>query len=217
MSVGRQISAARNLLLWSIPEMSDKTGLTKDTIKRIEEGIVQPHTNTLKEIQKSFDENGVEFTENFGVRFKPENIRVLKGQEGLRAFFDEVYNHISANGGDILQIGIDDALFMSHMGEYAFVHMERMTKLVNSRKDIHVHAIIDKKENAVKECEDYGQYRYLSKDIFGYVVFYVYGDRLAIITFQAIPSPSIVIHEIPEITEGYIKLFNFFWDQAEPI
>ncbi|MCL2474004.1 MAG: helix-turn-helix domain-containing protein [Alphaproteobacteria bacterium] len=217
MSIGRQISAARNLLLWNISEFSDKTGLTKDTLKRIEESVVQPQANTLKEIQKVFDENGVEFTENFGVRFKPENITVLKGPDGLREFFDDVYNYVSNNGnGDILQTG-DDSFFTSNMGEYIFVHAERMTKLANARKDVCVRALLYKKEGTIKECGGYTQYRYLPQDIFGSVNFYLYGDRLAIITSQTVPSPFIVTHKIPELTEGYRKQFDFFWEQAEPV
>jgi transcriptional regulator with XRE-family HTH domain len=75
MSPG-QVRAARGLLGWSQGKLSELSGVSSTTIKRMEKGggpIVASHQNVVK-IQKAFDDAGVLFTpENgggAGVRFK---------------------------------------------------------------------------------------------------------------------------------------------------
>jgi len=93
MSVGRQIRAGRGLLKWSAATLAEKAGLTRDTINKIEDEAVQPREGTMKDIVRVFDENGVEFTDNYGVRLKPQGVEVLVGHEGLCRFFDMVYEY----------------------------------------------------------------------------------------------------------------------------
>src|SRR5271163_2352797 len=129
MSIGRQISAARGLLRWSGVVLAEKAGLTRDTINKIESDAVQPREGTVADIVRVFDENGVEFTENSGVRLKPQGVEVLTGSTGLRRFFDDVYEHSRKHGGLIQQTGIDETTFSEYLGDYSPVHIQRMTEL----------------------------------------------------------------------------------------
>ena len=86
MITGRQIRAARGLLKWSAISLAEKAGLTRETINKIEDEIVQPREGTVTDIIRVFDESGVEFTDNSGVRLKPQGVEVLIGKQGLCEF-----------------------------------------------------------------------------------------------------------------------------------
>src|ERR1700734_3009507 len=111
MITGRQIRAARGLLGWDATDLAAKADLTRETVSKIENEAVQPHEKTLASIERVFDENGVEFTDNSGVRLKPQGVEILIGQAGLQKFFDGVYEYARKYGGTIVQLGIDENLF----------------------------------------------------------------------------------------------------------
>jgi transcriptional regulator with XRE-family HTH domain len=212
-SVGRQIRAARGLLKWSGAILAEKTGLTRDAISKIEDEAVQPRGGTLADIMRVFDENGVEFTDNFGVRCKPQGVEVLIGQEGLQKFFDGVYEYAKRHGGTIMQLGIEENLFWAMGVEFSEAHRKRMVELVNERRDIKVLAILCEGDTNFI-ASDYNQYRWISKDLFSPVPFYIYGECLAIMNFQTLPGPTIVLHKMPAITDAYRKQFDAFWKMS---
>jgi transcriptional regulator with XRE-family HTH domain len=215
-SVGRQIRAARGLLKWSGAVLAEKTGLTRDAISKIEDEAVQPRAGTLSDILRVFDENGVEFTDNFGVRCKPQGIEVLVGQTGLQQFFNGVYEYTRQHGGTIMQLGIEEDLFWAMGVEFSKAHRKRMTDLVKERGDIQVLAILCEGDTNFIAA-DYNQYRWIAKDLFSPVPFYIYGERLAILNFQTLPSPTIILHKMPPIAEAYRKQFHASWKMSKEV
>jgi DNA-binding XRE family transcriptional regulator len=213
MSIGRQIGAARGLLRWSGAVLAEKAGLTRDTINKIEADAVQPREGTVADIIRVFDENGVEFTENSGVRLKPQGIEVLIGQEGLQRFFDAVYDYAKRHGGTIMQLGIDENLFWAMGVDFSNLHRKRMAELVNNRKDIRVLAILCEGDTNFI-ASTYNEYRWISEELFAPVPFYIYGECLAIMNFQTVPAPTIILHKFPAITSAYRKQFEAFWKMS---
>lgn len=211
MAIGNQICAARGLLRWSGNELAAKAGLTRDTINRIEDGSVQPQKGTLADIIRVFNAHGVEFTDNFGVRLKPQGVEVLIGQEGLQRFFNGVYEHSKQHGGTIMQLGIEEDMFWAMGKEFSNEHRKRMSDLVHQRKDIKVLAILCEGDTNFL-ASDYNEYRWIAKEMFSPVPFYIYGENLAIMNFQTIPKPTIILHKFPAITEAYRKQFDIFWN-----
>jgi transcriptional regulator with XRE-family HTH domain len=210
MTIGHQIGAARGLLRWSGAYLAEEAGLTRDTIVKIESDVVQPREGTLADIMRVFDENGVEFIGNSGVRLKPQGVEILVGQGGLQQFFDGVYEHARKHGGSIVQFGIDENLFWAVGAEFSEMHRRRMAELVRVRHDVRVQAILCEGDTNFIASE-YNKYRWIGKEIFSPVPFYIYGERLAIMTFQTVPSPTIVQCEFPAITAAYRKQFETFW------
>jgi DNA-binding XRE family transcriptional regulator len=213
MSIGRQISAGRGLLRWSSAELAEKAGLTRDTIHKIESDAVQPREGTVADIVRVFDEHGVEFTENSGVRLKPQGVEILLGQEGLQKFFTGVYEYAKKHGGTIMQIGIQEDLFWAMGEEFSYMHRRRMSELVHSRNDIKVLAILCEGDTNFI-ASDYNHYRWIAKDLFSPVPFYIYGEYLAIMNFQTVPAPTIILHKFAAITNAYRKQFDAFWNMS---
>ena len=215
MSVSRQIRAGRGLLKWTAAELAEKAGLTRDTINKIEDDTSHPREGTMADIIRVFDENGVEFTDNFGVRFKPQGVEVLVGQAGLQKFFDGVYEHVKTHGGTIMQLGVDENQFWAMGVEFSNLHRKRMAELVKERKDIKVLAIICEGDTNFI-ASNYNQYRWISKELFAPVPFYIYGECLAIMNFQTVPvAPTIILHKFPAITDAYRKQFDAFWKMSK--
>lgn len=211
MISGRQIRAARALLSWDAKELASKTGLSVDTIFKIETGAVQARGNSLEKIEYALQSAGIEFTEQEGVRIRREEIQLLKGQKGLQQFFDGVYEYLAQHGGAVEQFGVDEKLFFFYLGsEFSSTHVKRMIELKEKRKDIRVRAIICEGETKFLAPE-YNDYRWIDKKFFQSIPFYIYGNTLAIIDFQTIPSPTIIILKLPEIAEAYRKQFELFW------
>lgn len=65
---GPQLRAARNYLDWTRNTLAKATRLSPETIKNIEHGKFRPQAATESVLKQCFLENGIEFTENDGVR-----------------------------------------------------------------------------------------------------------------------------------------------------
>ena len=63
MITGRQIRAARGLLGWSGTEVAQKSGVTRNTIHRLEsfDGVPPSRSQSLIDLQKAFENAGIEF------------------------------------------------------------------------------------------------------------------------------------------------------------
>jgi DNA-binding XRE family transcriptional regulator len=194
-------------------DLANAAGLTKQGISKIEDGSVQPREGTVADISRVFDEHGVEFTENSGVRLKPQGVEVLIGQEGLQHFFDGVYEYAQKHGGTIRQLGIEENLFWAMGVDFSEFHRKRMTELVKERNDVKVLAILCEGDTNFI-ASSYNQYRWISKDLFSPVPFYTYGECLAIMNFQTVPAPTIILHKFPAITKAFRKQFEAFWKMS---
>jgi transcriptional regulator with XRE-family HTH domain len=213
MSIGKQIRAGRALVGWSRKEMAEKSGVAAVTINQIEEEQADPRKGTLSDLVRSLEENGVELTDNYGVRIKPQGVEVLHGKDGLMKFFDDVYEHTRKNGGTIMQLGMDETFFTNILGDYSHNQKKRMGELVKERKDIKVLSIICEGDMNFF-ASDYNEYRWFPKEQFEMAPFYLYGDRIGIMTFQTIPAPTIVVLKFPAITLGYRKQFEVLWKMS---
>lgn len=71
-----QCRAARAFLNWSQDDLSSKSGVAKATIADFERGKRTPYGRTLRDLQKVFEEEGIEFQSDergFGVKLLFQN------------------------------------------------------------------------------------------------------------------------------------------------
>ena len=90
-----QIRGARGILNWSQGDLASRTGISATSIGSIENNQTTPRASTLQNIQRAFEDAGIEFMGQDGVRLKTGNVRVLTGREGYIEFFTEVYDALS--------------------------------------------------------------------------------------------------------------------------
>lgn len=198
---------------WDIKDLAPRAGLSVTAVQNIETGAV-PKLATVERIIGAFSGAGIEFIDNQGVRFKPQGVDMLVGRAGLQQFFDGVCEHARKHGGEIVQFGVDEKQFLDHLGaEFSADYVKRMEEISRQRKDLKVKAIICEGETEYL-APDYNEYRWISKEVFQAVPFYIYGKTLAIMDFQTVPAPTIVLLKFDAITNAYRKQFKAFWQMA---
>jgi transcriptional regulator with XRE-family HTH domain len=210
---GPQIAAGIALAGLSGESVANETGIARSTIYKITAGTAAYRDETMNKIREVLEARGIEFTEQNGVRQKTQGVDMLVGPQGLQHFFDGVYEYAKKHGGTIMQLGIEEDLFWAMGVEFSEAHRKRMTELVKERQDIKVLAILCEGDTNFIASE-YNQYRWISKELFSAVPFYIYGEHLAIMNFQTNPAPTIILHKMPVIANAYRKQFEAFWNMS---
>lgn len=209
-----QLRAARALLNMSRTTLAEQTGVSEPTIHRLENDMGEPEIRTQSKLRRILEDKGIEFTDFEGVRLKPATIDILAGREGLQQFFDSVHEYANRHGGTIMMFGIDETTFIETITpEFSQNYLKRMTEVSQRRGDLEVLAIIC--EGDTNFCAAaYNEYRWISKDIFQAVPFYIYGETLAVMDFDTTPGPTIMLLKSRAITNAYRKQFQAFWKMA---
>lgn len=211
------------LLNWENKDLAKACGVTPQSISNIKNGMTQAPPRVMNAIARVFDEHGIEFADNSGVRFKPRNIEVYKGTEGFKKFMDDVYAEeqkpAAQIGGDkpVCVSSFDDRQFNKHLGEYYMVHARRVLALENVKVRVLVqegpfHCFPEEKTGA----GGFREYRFNPQLAVGNVPFYVYGDKLAIMIFQEDEPPQIVVIHSTLVTKTYREMFEVLWHIATP-
>lgn len=160
-------------------------------------------------MHEAFSQRGIVFVDD-GVHRRKHQIRVLEGQKGFWDFYDDVYETVRAQGGDILISGVVEPLFYKWMGEKRETHGARMAALKNFTQKI----IVQEGEAQVNPYYKTTEYRTLSQERFSGVPFYLYGRKLAIINFDP-DNVQVFIIDQPNISNAYEKMFYALWSLCE--
>jgi hypothetical protein len=112
-----------------------------------------------------------------------------------------------------VQFGVEDDLFLWMGAEFMEMHRRRMVEIMKQRRDVKVQAILREGDRNML-VPDYIDYRWIGEEVFSAVPFYVYGECLAMMTFQTIPPPTILLCKFPAIAASYRKQFGFFWKMS---
>ena len=169
---------------------------------------------TINKIRNILETRGIEFLPGEGIRRKPVAVDTLTGREGLQEFFDGVHEYAGKHGGTIMMFGIDETTFIKTITpEFSQDYLKRMTEVSRKRGDLEVLSIVC--EGDTNFCaSDYNAYRWISKEVFQAVPFYIYGETLAIMDFETAPGPTIMLLKSRAITNAYRKQFQAFWKMA---
>lgn len=214
MPSGKQIRAARMLVDWNIKQLAEASGLTELGVQKIETGNSTPRPSTLNKIVSVFNEAGIEF-KNGGVFPKHKNIDVLEGAVGFTKFLDTVYEHVRALGGIIRVSGVEEAKFEKY-DLTGRAHRERMTAICEERGDINMQILVREGDYNFLASQ-YASYRWVPKEHFSPTTFYVFGDYLALISFENDPPPIIFLIQSAAIAGAYRQTFNMTWEMSGEI
>lgn len=203
-----QIRAARALLDWSQSDLAEQAGLSQTGIARIENGTNQPNSRTLQKIEAAFEKADIEFLGTSGVRRTANEIKVLRGQEGFRAFMDDVYAKAKTAGGDICLFNGMPELFTKILGaDWYANHARRMDEI----KKTFTLRIIVKEGEQLFIAQDFAEYRWFPQELFREKTFYAYGNTLAFLSFNDDDVEIKLIAE-SDLADSFRVLFNIAWD-----
>ncbi len=205
-----QIRGARGILGWSQQDLSQRTGISATSIGAIENGTTSPRESTLKTLRKTFENSGIEFIGLDGIRQRSGDVRVFRGKDGFIEFYDDIYNFLREYNEHVFVSNVDERLFVKALDEYAKVHVDRVSDL--NRK---CYKILTKEGDDYAPGSNYAEYKWIPKELFASVPFYVFGNTLAIFLFDG--TPSIIVLKYASIAEAYKVQFDDMWQRASKI
>lgn len=200
--IAEQIRAARAILDWSRDDLATATGLSADTVRRIESGSLQPRASTVAAIRAAFERRGIEFLPNNGVARHDNTVSVLEGSGYLVKLFDDIYHTLKDTGGEVLLLCADDrtlepeVMLAENRLRAAGI---RFRQLVEANNDAHV-------GNA-------NEYRTIPSAYFHHEMQVVYGTKVA--SCISSKQKAVVINDTSWAIMAR-KTFDLMWQHAAP-
>lgn len=206
-----QIRGARGILNWSQHDLSERTGISATSIGSIENGASIPRENTLNAIKKAFEDSGIEFMPNQGIRVQSGDVQIFRGRSGFLDFMNDVYETLKNSinrSAYVSNVNEDD--FLKWMGDASIDHLKKIEKL-----DKLSYQILVQDGDSYLPATGYAEYRFMPKEQFSSVPFYVYGDKLAILLFEV--EPTVIIINYPVVAKAYKLQFEALWAVANQV
>lgn len=186
------------MLDWSQTALAEKCGeVSVPTIKLLENGRVNSSENTLSAIRRTFEKYGIEFIDG-GVRFVPDVIQVLEGEDCYLRLLDDAYYTLRKEENPELLISCAD---------------DRVSPPEVNEKYRKMRAEGIKMRQIVRDGNKYlmgplDEYRYMPEKYYINRVSLIYGSRFAIVLHHA---TKITILKDPVIADMQRNIFNFMW------
>ncbi len=213
MITAAQLRAARGLLNWTRTELAKASGLSAETIKNIEHGIYVPQESTISAIVNACAKHEIEFVEGEGVRKSTSIVINYEGKTDFRRYVDDIYDILVANPGNrqILVFGNNDKEFIEALGDYASIHLQRMSRL----EGLEFRTLVLEGIDAL--VTKYIEYRRLKNIAFA-IPFSVYANRFDFITYgQGSLYPRVVAIKSQHVADAYRQQFEAMWKISEPM
>lgn len=223
MITGRQVCAARAFLGWDADSLAEKAKVSRDTIFNIENGATQARRSSLEQLTQAFEDNGVEFTPDEGVRLRRDDVVKYSGIEGFKSFLDDVYAEaqkpysIVGGGKPICVAGLSDKNFDSYLGDFLYMHIKRMNMLSGIKMYLLLRDRPETTTQQERQLGSYREYRFRSGSDSVDVPFYVYGDKFAVLLFDVDDPPQITVIRSSAVARAYREQFQAIWRIAEPL
>lgn len=198
-----QLRAARAMLNWKTTDLAKKTGLTVNTINSIEREVVHGRKDTMDKIQAVLEEAGLEFLPDSGVRKKNRIVLSYEGKDCLQKLHDDVYETLRDNKGEMLIAHLDETDAAKSMNP------EVIDEIIRKRKEAGITCRLLVRENDPNLIPPYDTYRGIPEKQFSPYPFYIYGTKLALVSWE--PSPRVIIIDDERFAESARKLFDMVW------
>jgi DNA-binding XRE family transcriptional regulator len=197
-----QIKAARAMLDWSQKTLAERCdGVSEPTIKLIESGKVNSTDATLSAIKRTFEDSGIEFIQQNGVRMRDDLLTVIEKMDQS----DNIY----------LQL-LDD-IYYTMKGRYGEILWSFIDESVSNQDVVDRESMIRRAGNTVRSLVRYGdthltypldEYRYLPKGYFLNNPCVVYGDKFAVVLNN---EQKVLIIRDGSVADLKRKEFEIIW------
>jgi len=152
-----------------------------------------------------FDKNGVEFTDDEGVRVRKQQVRIYSGKAGYRQLLDHIYETVRKSGGRVRQFNFGDEKYLPYADDFVSAHLERMADIKNL--DAKVLAVEGDKNLLLSYCA----YRWLPKNLAGLAPFYLYNDYIIMSLNETGNRKEFLTIHSKLLAERYAAQFDVFW------
>jgi len=205
-----QMRAARAMIDKPQGYVADHLGIAANTLSKIESGQSDASASRIQDIQSCYEHEGIEFTENDGVRWRNNPITRMNGEQGLEKFLDDIYQVATTSGGEICLFNAKPENWLRWMGEDWF--QKRSEKLAGYTTNFSMKSLISEGNRSFIGSA-YQKYRWLPQNTLlnDDQSLYIYGDKLGFVNFKE-SDVEIVVFTNVQFAEGIRVLFNTTWD-----
>lgn len=207
MITEHQIRAARALLGWDSAVLADKVGVTRATLSKIENSLVQAREGTMEKIQRVLEEHDIVFFGETGVELKNDQIVTLKGENIFFRVLDDVIATLRGKeDAEALFACVDDKVSPP-------VVIENYKQLRKAK--IAMRSLVKEKDTYLMGKLE--EYRYLPEQFFHNSATVIYGDKFAtmILDPETNTDTGAIIIKNPHVAAAQRNLFNRIWTTAE--
>jgi transcriptional regulator with XRE-family HTH domain len=203
-----QIKAARGLISWTQLDLARAARISEHTLKNIERKSAKPRYETQQIIQKTLEAAGIEFIEDIGVKLRGESLKVQvwEGSESLFRLLADIYETLSGTDKELMICGVDEKVYLQTGGE-------RFLAEVKKRLDAKIRTKLLSADGDTNYVEPYEHYRWVSREIFNQMPYYVYDNKYAILLWGT--PQRVVLVENKAIADGYRRQFMALWNNAK--
>lgn len=203
-----QCRAARAYLNWSQPDLGNRSGITVDTIVRLEKSAAKPSSRTMRRIVQAFGMAGIAFTGTGGVEPDRNLITIIDGEDANSKIHDDIYYTLAGTGGEVLCAGV------SEPGKEAGDVYGRLKAHIDRLEKAGVKERILIRDGDTNLVAPVAWYRSLPEDQFVQAPVQVYGDKIAL---KDLSGQQIILINHPLFADVFRRIFNVFWNLAAPV
>lgn len=205
----KQLRAALGLLNWENADLAKKAEVQANTISFITNEKRQARQATMEKIQKIFEEEGIEFLPDSGVRLKSRVVTTHEGPDANKLLIEDLYNTLQAKGGEILTAHLDEGNSIRDLD------LSWIAEQIRKRKEAGITHRMIVQENDPNLIPPFDNYHCVPEKYFSQYPLFVYGSKLALLSWE--PSPRVVIIDDARFADSARKLFEFMWDKSKPV
>lgn len=202
-----QIRAARALIDWKQSDLAKAARLSVKAVNKIERGTVTPRAETLQTLKTVFEQLGVEFLPDNGIRLRRDVMEIYKfeGADAFARLIDDCLDTLSLGGGEILISAVDETAFAKHGSEPLKFYYDKIGQIGISERILVPYG--DTTFIAPREF-----YRWLPKHDADLAPYLIYRDKMAVISWG--PPLRIVVMHNAAVAETFRRQFEARWERA---
>lgn len=207
-----QIRAARGLLGWKPKELAYKTGLSDRTIRNIENGIIKPHGLTAVKIYDTFENAGVVFSAEGGIRPTMPEVKPIEGEECIDFLFDDLLDSARKGREDIIGTFVSQESILQAFG---LKRQEAETRLKQLGKHVHLKLCLSDTDTTPKHT-DIGEMRTMPKYCIPPDGRIAYGNKFIMLQNIGQSDRRIIVVKDPNVASTMKSHFYELWETALP-
>lgn len=207
---GLQIAAAITLSGLTREALATEAGIGRNTLDRIINETAACREDTIRKVTDILETRGIEFLPGEGVRKKDRIVTTLDGKDCLRELVIDVYETLRASGGgEMLIAHLDEGSARQSLQE------DFLKEQIKKRREAGITSRLLVRADDPHLIPPYDTYRAIPNDMFSPYPFYIYGGKLALLSWE--PLPRVIIIDDERFAESARKLFNIVWETATKI
>lgn len=206
----QQLRSARAFLDVSRNDVAAATVVGVQTLADLENGKTDsPRISTLDTLRLYYEANGVEFSDDGGIRPRTLRSKHLRGTDGFRELMDDVYEQANTVGGKIRLWNAKPSNWTKWLGqEWYAAHTKRMQNVL---PNISFH-VTCKEGDTNFIGGKHSEYRWVPEKMFNEQSIYCFGDRIAFMNFEQ-DSVDIYVLYNRSFADSFRLLFDLVWDE----